>query len=330
MDSEFVIRKNKGYLRFLFALLLLQLLACQTIDEVLDVKPGGYDVVPSVPGKVKFVAVGDTGKGNSAQTKVANIIKTKCENDGCDFVLLLGDNIYESGVDSVNDSQFQTKFETPYHDIVLPFYVVLGNHDYGGDGAGYEIQKSIHQVRYTEKSSKWVMPAHYYKFNAGNTSFFALDTNTQLFNLANEQSKDVSHWIDQSPSDWKIVFGHHPYMSNGPHGNAGSYDGIPDNLDRFGGKGVKEFAESVWCGKADLYIAAHDHSRQWLGNTCDGTNLVISGAGASTTTLPGSNPALFQSDTPGILYVVIDGKILTAEFIDVKGNSEFKHTLTKP
>ncbi len=254
----------------------------------------------------------------------------KCDKDGCDFVMLLGDNIYGDGVESVNDPQFQSKFEEPYKNLQLPFYMVLGNHDYGGDGAGYEIHKSIYQVQYTEKSSRWVMPAHYYKFRADNAMFIALDTNAQLFNLANAQSGDVSKWIDKTESVWKIVFGHHPYKSNGRHGNAGSYDGIPDELELAGGEGVKNFAESVWCGKVDIYLAGHDHNRQWLDVTCDGTSLVVSGAGATATPLPGSNPVLFQSDTLGILYVSISGKTLTAEFINENGDTEFTHHLQKP
>ena len=304
--------------------------ACRSIDKILDVRSDGVDVVVSEPGKVKFVAVGDTGKGNSGQYKIADVINSKCDKGGCDFVVLLGDNIYGDGVESVNDPQFQSKFEDPYKNLQLPFYMVLGNHDYGGEGAGYEIHKSIYQVQYTEKSSRWVMPAHYYNFRADNALFIALDTNAQLFNLANAQSGDVSKWIDNTESVWKIVFGHHPYKSNGRHGNAGSYDGIPDELELAGGEGIKNFAESVWCGKVDIYLAGHDHNRQWLDVTCDGTSLVVSGAGATATPLPGSNPVLFQSDTLGILYVSINGKTLTAEFINENGDTEFTHRLHKP
>ena len=56
---------------------------------------------------------------------------------------LLGDNIYDSGVTSVTDPQWQTKFEIPYMGVNLPFYVVLGNHDYGGNGAGTEFDKAL-------------------------------------------------------------------------------------------------------------------------------------------------------------------------------------------
>lgn len=310
-------------------LIVCALSACQSIDEIIVDQQAGYDVASSEPDKIKFVAIGDTGKGNTGQFKVAGAVKDKCEKDGCDFVMVLGDNIYDDGVDGVDDVQFRTKFEDPYKDINLPFYMVLGNHDYGGNGRGYEIEKSFYQVQYTEHSTRWVMPAHYYQFKGGNVTFFALDTNAQVFNLANQQRSDVSKWIASANSAWKIAFGHHPYRSNGPHGNAGSYDGVPEDVPFYSGKGVKEFAESVWCGKVDVYLSGHDHSRQWLNSRCDGTHLAVSGAGASTTTLPGKNSVLFQSDSPGFLYVVIEGKKLTAQFVNDNGIVDFEHTLEK-
>ncbi len=56
----------------------------------------------------------------------------------------------------------------------------------------------------------------------------------------------------------------------------------------------------------------------------------ISGAWARTTGLPGKNASLFQSIALGFLYIVIDGKTLTADFVDENGNVEFTHTSKKP
>ena len=277
---------------------------------------------------VRFIAVGDVGKGNQEQYQVAAAMKEKCIKDECDFILMLGDNIYNDGVSSVDDSQFQTKFELPYQDIQIPFYVALGNHDYGGNGKGTEYGKAGYQIDYTNVSSKWKMPHHYYQFEQQNVTFIALDTNGQMFGIDKSQQEDVSSWIANSTSQWKIVFGHHPYLSNGPHGNAGEYEGRP-YIPIANGENVKQFAESVWCGKVDLYLAGHDHSRQWLADTCQGTGIVVSGAGSSTTDLPGSNSVLFQENTLGFLYIHIQDNILNAEFIDVTGNVNFRHTITK-
>lgn len=313
---------------YCLALLLAGLTGCNTIDEMLfnaDVEIGRETAEPGV---VKFVAVGDTGHGNEAQWQVARAIYNKCNQSGCDFVLLLGDNIYPTGVTSVDDEQFQTKFEQPYADIDIPFYPVLGNHDYSTEGAGLDASKSFFQVQYTEKSSKWVMPKHFYHFIKADAAFFALDTNAQFFHVADEQEQMVPKWLANTDTTWKIAYGHHPYKSNGRHGNAGNYDDLPIDVIA-NGKFVKQFAEDIWCGKVDIYLAGHDHSRQWLDVNCQGTALVISGAGSSTTALPGDNPTLFQSSKLGFLYIRIDGNTLTGEFVDTNGNTEFTHTISK-
>lgn len=277
---------------------------------------------------VRFIAIGDTGKGNDAQKKVAAAIVSTCAAKGCDFVVMLGDNIYDSGASSTMDQQFQDKFEIPYQNINLTFWVALGNHDYGGGGAGTEYEKGDVQVEYTQHSTKWKMPAKYYRFAEKHVEFFAMDTNMQMFGLDMEQEADITAWLDESTAVWKIMLGHHPYKSNGPHGNAGNYEGTPW-LPVVNGKGVKDFAEDIWCGKADVSLSGHDHNRQWLQDTCQGTELLVSGAGASTTELEGSNPAHFERDTLGFAWVEIKGRTFKAEFIDENGTVEFTRTVSK-
>lgn len=280
------------------------------------------------PKPLRFVVVGDTGTGATAQFKVANAISAKCAADGCDFVQLLGDNVYESGVTSVDDPIWEEAFETPYAAIDLDFYAVLGNHDYGGEGAGNEFDKGQHEVDYTNKSTKWKMPSAYFHVVKANVEIFGLDTNMQLYGRDEDQRRDVAEWLENSTATWKIAVGHHPYMSNGPHGNAGSYDGskrAPDN-----GANVKRFMDDVICGKADLYLAGHDHNRQWLNESCQGTELAISGAGSKVAALTGKNATLFSSMKLGFLYLVVDGNTLTAEFVDENANVEFTHVIEKP
>jgi len=215
---------------FIAVLLGLSLLACNSSsDDTIIVEPGVTDngLEPAQPNTVRFIAVGDAGTGQASQYRVANAMRNKCELDGCDFVLLLGDNIYENGVESMSDAQFQTKFEQPFKYIDAPFYVVTGNHDYGGHGIGfvYDIEKALYQVDYAgiSPNSKWRMPGRYYQFSDQNITFFGLDTTAQMYGDDDLQRQEVAQWINDAQSEWKIAFGHHPYKSNGPHGNAGSY-----------------------------------------------------------------------------------------------------------
>jgi len=158
--------------------------------------------------QTNFVAFGDAGFGNDNQKKLARGVASFCQKEHCDFVALLGDNFYPSGVKSVSDPKWQTHFEEPFSQIELPFYAVLGNHDYG---------ESIQaQIDYTTKSKRWKMPGRYYSFSRGPVEFFAIDT--QNFDL--KQSQWLDEKLKASSSRWKVVFGHHPIFSNGTHGDS--------------------------------------------------------------------------------------------------------------
>lgn len=283
---------------------------------------------------VRFVAMGDGGEGNGTQLQVAQAIKAECDaRGGCMFALYLGDNIYDTGVDSAMDSQFQSKFEVPYMDLNFPFYITLGNHDYGGGGAGFEFYKGDYQVEYTQYSSKWHLPSHYYTESIavpGTTvDVFSLDTNSIMYTGASSQKSWLQGALAASTATWKIAFGHHTYVSNGQHGNAGEYEGIP-GLPIISGGNVEDFMDDAVCGQADVYICGHDHNRQWLQPTC-GTEFIVSGTAAKDTDLdPKGTPTFFENDQlGGYLLVEIAGNTFTGWFYDENGTMEFTRTVNK-
>ncbi len=294
--------------------------------------------------------MGDTGKGNAEQRQVAVAIRDLCAVKGCDFVLMLGDNIYNAGVDSVTDPQWQTKFETPYADIDLPFYVALGNHDYGGKliidapGIGNEWDRGKIEVDYSQVSAKWNMPDTHYTFTWEHVGFVVLDTNAIIWD--NTVYGDQAAWLpsamlEVADKDWVFVAGHHPYRSNGTHGNAGNYDapellGIPisNPIPIVDGDHVKTFFDEHVCGLGQVYFSGHDHSRQWLdepGALC-GTEMIVTGAGASVTELRDRGNTAFYEDASkvGFMYVEIVDDTFTGSFYDGAGQLDFTRTFTKP
>ncbi|MEO8705563.1 MAG: metallophosphoesterase [Kofleriaceae bacterium] len=319
--------------------------------------PGGDDVIGDddapidapPPKRVRFIAIGDTGKGNTAQRDVAIAARNLCAARGCDFVLMLGDNIYEAGVDSITDPQWQTKFEEPYHDLDLPFYVALGNHDNGGNliidvpGIGNEFERGQVEVDYSAVSTKWNMPATHYTFTWGHVGIVMLDTNAILW--SNTTYGDQGAWLPQAlmevaGKDWVFFAGHHPYRSNGQHGNAGDYDapelaGIPigNPLPIQNGDALKEFFDANVCGTPQVYFSGHDHSRQWLDEPAAlcGTQMIISGAGSGTTEIRDRGNGAFYEDATktGFMYVDIQDNTFTGEFYDSAGVMDFARTFTK-
>jgi len=79
------------------------------------------------PAALRFIVIGDSGSGSAGQYAVGEAIAEVCQRKdefvddmafpGCDLVVGLGDNIYESGVTSVDDPQFAEKFEKPFEPV---------------------------------------------------------------------------------------------------------------------------------------------------------------------------------------------------------------------
>lgn len=325
----------------------------------------------AAPG-VRFILTGDTGTGSEMQYKIGRTIEAVCAVRGCDFMAILGDVIYESGVASVNDPQFESKFELPYANLTMPIYNVLGNHDNSWDptldtpvgqdlGAGHWYEAGTHMVDYhyrTDRmSEKWQLPDRYYSFRYGDAEFFALDSNTMMYqNIpfgstrqeAYEDALGQAAWFDEvvaaSNATWKFTLAHHPYVSNGEHGDAGSYDdhnlqenGIPVPLAAPGvrGDGVKMFFDDHVCasGQIDLHFAGHDHDLQWLKpvQSCGATEFIVSGAGAKTRALmdPTDDAWFGAGGITGFFWVELTADAFRGVVLDEDGNVLFERILPK-
>ncbi len=283
------------------------------------------------PAAVRFVALGDAGTGGADQYQNAKGIARVCAVKGCDFALYLGDNFYNNGLGSQFDPQTDSKFERPYAALSFPFYAVLGNHDYGDPPI--DIWKPHYQIAYTERSAKWKMPNYFYKFSKEHVDFFALDTQGMMLGISHKRQSDwLRDAMTASGAEWKIVLGHHPYISNGEHGNAGNYEGCSKHCpDEVSGRKVQQLVEGSVCGQAHVYFSGHDHNLQWLQPRC-GTEFIVSGAGAKTEPFRNreSNPVFWASDNQvGFLWVEIDGKRFTGEYYDKHGELLFSRSVTK-
>ena len=269
---------------------------------------------------VRFVAIGDAGTGDSRQERVAEAMEDICSLYGCDFALYLGDNFYGSGVSDVSDPLWTSHFETPYAGLAFRFMAVLGNHDYGG----FDTARAAAQVAYTAYSTKWYMPARFYTEIEDDLTVVGLDTHAMVMDSYADQEAWIPTAIASLSTTWSIAIGHHPYISNGPHGNAGDFDGRPGE-----GQTMKDFFDAYICGNVDLYIAGHDHTLQWLEPSCGTEQLVAGGGGAGSYPLVGTEPTYFEASDNGFLWVEISGRSLTGVFYDDTGAELYRQTITK-
>jgi tartrate-resistant acid phosphatase type 5 len=198
---------------------------------------------------VQFIVVADTGSGYPEQYKVAESMVKLCKQKPINSVLLLGDNIYEEGVDSIHDTKFKTMFEDPYKHINKPFHLCLGNHDYGNDF--HKKGNENFQIEYSKLSKKWSMPAKYYSIKRGPCEIFFLDTNFEFMSesVIMKQFHEMLKKIKKSKSKWNIVCGHHTWRCVGGHGNAERrHEVFMDDLLKAG-------------ARINLYMCGHDHCK---------------------------------------------------------------------
>ncbi|MES2685117.1 MAG: metallophosphoesterase [Pseudomonadota bacterium] len=308
--------------------------------------PGTPAPTPIATPKVRFIAFGDAGRGNENQNAVGAAMAQLCKLKGCDFGIETGDNFYEVGVTSVTDTQWQTAFELPYKDLNIPIYPALGNHDNADTdvGEGANNAKGNFQVDYTTSpgsSGKWKMPARYHAFTAPLSAaatplieFFVLDSSPLAATLPNPAETEYNYltygptqlqWFQTalmaSKAKWTVAFSHHPYISNGEHGNAGNFDGagmFP--VGTTDGQPWKDLMDESACAMGlDFHIFGHDHDLEWLKPvaSCNAkTEFILSGAGSDVRAFGDAtlNPAYFQQDlAQGFFWFEVTATSFTGE-----------------
>ncbi len=203
----------------------------------------------------RFIITADTGSGKVYQMKVADsMVKLQDLYDNIQSVLLLGDNIYPAGCKDIKDEQFKTKFEDIYEKVKLPFYLCLGNHDYGlsYNLKGFLRNNSLVQIEYSKHSKKWNMPSKYYNIINPPCEYFMIDTNLDVLNESaiQKQLHVVQGMIKNSKQPWKILCGHHTFRSVGGHGNA------ERRFEQF----MSDLLKPKDC-HIDFYMCGHDHCK---------------------------------------------------------------------
>ena len=167
--------------------LLLLLLAAPAI-------PAQTLKLPLKPDSVKFAVIGDSGTGEKPQYDVARQMSKYRAVFPFDFVIMLGDNLY----DGADAADYKKKFEDPYKPLLdsgVLFFASLGNQD--------------------DDNERTYKPFHmggerYYTFQRGGVDFFALDSNT----MDAGQLTWLKSQLAASKSAWKICFFHHPLYSH--------------------------------------------------------------------------------------------------------------------
>lgn len=302
-----------------------ELLAGAAAAAALNALPAAAGSAP-----LTWVAIGDWGRGGAShQRDVAVQMDGAAAEKQARFVLAVGDNFYDSGVASVDDPQWISSYEAVYTGPALqvPWYVALGNHDYGGSPQA--------QIDYSKKSARWRMPSRHYKV-AGSTigepqlDLFVIDTTPMIEKYAkaeeggrrdNVLSQDVDAqlaWLDSqlaaSTAAWKIVAGHHTVHSGGSkHGDTPEMVALLEPILKR--RGVQ------------VYINGHDHDMQHIRR--GGVDYVCTGCGSEVRPVTTVEGTLFALAESGFSMFTLNGDALALEFRDWRGAGVYQASLPR-
>ena len=267
---------------------------------------------------LNFIILGDQGKGDSNQNWVAELMDNYAANHKVEALIGTGDNIYPHGVESIEDTMFQSHFEDKYDlpNLDFPFYLSLGNHDHQGN---YQAQ-----IDYTELSDKWVMPDLYYNHSHTTSSgmeveFFAIDTYVAFYETTNKNQFDwLEEQLAQSTARWKIVYGHHPILSHGVY-----------STDHFLLEKILPLLQKY---DVDFYLAGHEHHLEFMKPLENrNTWFMISGAGSSLRTSRCGESTLYNQAAFGFFTIeFFESAALVKAFVtDQKDPQTFEYLVEK-
>lgn len=265
-----------------------------------------------------FLIFGDWGRdGQFHQGDVATQMGLAAAARKCRFVISVGDNFYDEGVQTPVDSQWKSSFEEIYTapSLAVPWYVILGNHDYKG--------RPQAQLDYAKTHPNWKMPARYFSAQEPITDtekveFFFIDTSPFVKEYQTKEdmrdeigSQDTNAqvaWLDQALSSskaaWKIVIGHHPIFSGGSeHGDQPELIGNINPL-------LEKHDVSV-------YFNGHDHDLQHIVR--GSVEYFTTGAGSKVRPPGPTEGSRFYKGTPGFMAVRLRAEKMYVDVIDYAG-----------
>ncbi len=286
---------------------------------------------------ISFLAIGDFGRhGAYTQKEVARDMGKVADFLEIDFTVSVGDNFYPNGVQSTQDYQWISSYESIYihHGLHEPWFVALGNHDYEGN-----VQA---QIDYSQISRRWEMPSRYFEKlieidNGKYLQLLVIDTNpfiekyqqekTKYLGIEKQNTKKQLKWIEkklanQNPNIvWKIVVGHHPLYSGGKR---------KDSQDT---KQIEKLFEPIFEKyNVDAYITGHEHDLQVIQRPNKKVIQFLSGAGSELRETGLTNGTLFAQSVPGFMAFSLNNNQLDVYVIQSSTNDfniVYKQSITK-
>ncbi len=208
--------------------------------------------IAGVAKKTRVWVIGDAGTANSNQAAVRDAYSNFTGTTNTDLWLMLGDNAYNSGL----DSEYQTAVFNMYSALLRKSVVwpTLGNHD--GTSADSASQTGPYYDDFTlpkngEAGGLASGTEGYYSFDYGNIHFICLES----FETDRSANGTMMTWLKNdlatNTREWTIAFWHHPPYSKGSH------DSDTDTIMTQMRQNALPILENAG---VDLVLTGHSHS----------------------------------------------------------------------
>jgi hypothetical protein len=245
------------------------------------------------------------------------------------FVAAVGDIHHFMGVRSVQDPLWLTNFEWIYKhpSLMIPWYPVLGNHEYEGSTQAV--------LDYKDISRRWEMYSRYYAktltvSNKVEVLILFIDTtplidkyrvDSRYFDAGKQSMDQQLAWIDStlrvSNAKWKIVLGHHPIYSGTTKSESEREDlqkRLKPILDRY---------------NIDITVAGHIHNFQHIKVPGSNVDYFVNSSASLAREVIYYESKLFGSPESGFTLCTIKDSELIITFVNKEGGIIYQYVRRK-
>ncbi len=229
------------------------------VGSTTEVLAGGDDQhffrttpVAGTPVDTRIWVLGDSGTANASAEAVRNAYRGLAESRAADFMVMLGDNAYDTGTDEEYQAAVFEMYDRELRSMVL--WPALGNHDAISSDSGTQSGPYFDAFTLPTAGEAGGEPSGteaYYSFDYGDIHFVCLDSHDSDRSVDGAMLSWLEADLTASTARWLVAFWHHPPYSKGSHDSdsEGRLIDMRENalpiLEAFG---------------VDLVLAGHSHA----------------------------------------------------------------------
>lgn len=280
----------------------------------------------------EFLILGDWGWGNSAQKAVAAKMALVAEQHNTDYIVSVGDNIYNTGVTSTSDSQWKTKWADIYAGplMKLPWFSVLGNHDWLGNAQAQIDRAKVDPIWHMDD----LFYLHTVTIGADKLSWLHIETNLIFYGPSGENptmkaafakrgwttEADVKEHLvlvekllqKVQSSKWIFVVGHQINLGK-ICGGLGNMPALVPLFEKY---------------RVAAYFGGHTHALAF--HKSNGISYFLTGGGGQAAGLCGGGVKDWGANAMGFVRGTVSDHTFVAEFWDNNGANLFTTPVQNP